>query len=1134
MDAATTTHIFVSYAHDDGAELARRLVDDLQSAGFYAWLDRSRLAGGACWTTEIEKAIDESQVVVVLLTNGSYNSDICRAEQLRALRKRKHVIPVLAQQGSEIPLHLEAKTYRDFTGTEPYSAQVEGLVRDILERKGNVSLREEFRHTYVTAPPLPRNYVERPHALESLRAVLITDSGGSSIALTALKGMGGIGKTVLAQAICHDQVIQQAFPDGVIWVTAGREPVYDLITRMREVRRALNDNLTIGETELECINRYRNVIRGKAALVVVDDVWASRDIEPFRAESPRSRILFTTRDASIAAAIGAEEHIADLLTEDQSRDVLARWSGVGANALPLEANDLIRECGRLPLALSMIGAMLRGKPHEYWRHVSNLLRGDDLGKIGTDFPHYAHKDLLRTMQVSVDGLDPKVRDRYFTLAVLLDDMPVHPAIQQALWSADELDALDTAEKLVSLSLAQREGDNRGIRLHDLQLDYLRSHYDDKSTLHLIQGAVRLSSMTIEKDPHQFVSQIIGRLLPHMELPEIQRFTSALVCANRKPWLRLLSATLHPPGTGLVRTLEGHSASINRVAITPDGLKAVSASWDNNLKVWDLESGRELQTLCGHSASVTCDVISPDGLHVVSSSEDDTLRLWDLSLGQEIRLMIGHGGSVTGAAFLQDGRRAISSSWDKTLKVWDLESGRALQTLKGHSASVTGVAVFANGSRAISASADHTLKVWNLESGREIHTLVGHSDIVFDVTLFPEEMLAVSASRDQTLKIWDLESGRELRTLTGHSGFVYGATVFPDGHRIVSASRDKTLKVWESESGREVRTLKGHSASVTSVVVTPDGRRAVSSSWDKTLKVWELESGPEIRTVAGHSGFVSSVAGSSDGRFGVSASWDGTLKVWDVTSGHELRTFVGHRASVDGVAVTRNGKLVVSASLDTTLKVWDLESARELRTLVGHTNAVSGVVMTPDGRLVVSASRDNTLKIWDLESGRELGTLAGHSDGVTSVAVTPDGRKVVSASLDKTLKVWEVLTGRELCTLEGHSQPVSGVAITPDGRRAVSASWDNTIQIWDLESSRNVRSLRGHLDRVASVAVSPEGGAAVSASVDKSLRVWDLLSGKEIAAFTCDAPAYCCVFIGSRIVAGDQNGRVHFLSLETNR
>jgi hypothetical protein len=62
-------HIFVFYAHSDGAELARRFVDDFQGAGFHAWLDKSRLVGGACWTAEIEKAIDESQVVIVLLTN---------------------------------------------------------------------------------------------------------------------------------------------------------------------------------------------------------------------------------------------------------------------------------------------------------------------------------------------------------------------------------------------------------------------------------------------------------------------------------------------------------------------------------------------------------------------------------------------------------------------------------------------------------------------------------------------------------------------------------------------------------------------------------------------------------------------------------------------------------------------------------------------------------------------------------------------------------------------------------------------------------------------------------------------------------------------------------------------------------
>src|SRR6267378_2332806 len=106
-------------------------------------------------------------------------------------------------------------------------------------------------------------------------------------------------------------------------------------------------------------------------------------------------------------------------------------------------------------------------------------------------------------------------------------MPAQPPVQQTLWSADEFDALDTAELFVSLSLAQRDGDN-GIRLHDLQLDYVRAQYPDREALELIRGAVRLSSHVIGRDPSQFSSQLVGRLLPHCDKPFIAHFTGGLV------------------------------------------------------------------------------------------------------------------------------------------------------------------------------------------------------------------------------------------------------------------------------------------------------------------------------------------------------------------------------------------------------------------------------------------------------------------------------------------------------------------------------------------------------------------------------------------------------------------------------
>ena len=1133
MPPSAQSRIFISYAHRDGAELAKRLQKDLKAKRFDPWLDKQRLHGGSSWTKDIETALDKADFVLALLTPGSYVSEICRAEQLRSLRKGKCVIPLKAHENTDIiPLHLETKNYRDFTTTGNYTNAFAKLLEDLHARKG-IKLKPRFRQTYVTAPPLPVNFVERPEALEALRDALITDDGGSQIALTALEGMSGIGKTVLAQALCHDEVVQQAFPDGVVWVTIGKEGALDVVTRMREVGKAFGDDLSRYDNELGAKNQYRSTIRDKAALIVVDDVWSVKDVEPFRAQSsPRTRLLFTTRDSSIAAAVGAREHVADLLTEQESRDVLARWSGTEVAKLPTMADDLMQKCGRLPLALSMVGAMLRGKPTTMWKYVNELLRNANLEKIKMQFPDYPHPNVFRAIQVSVNALDTAPRERYLALAVLLEEIPVSPGIQQCLWDVDEGEASETAEQFLCLSLAQRDRVEGSIRLHNLQLDYVRAQYPDRNALALIQGAVRLSANVIARDPRQFSSQLVGRLLPHGDTPAIGRFAARVVAGTRTTWLRPLQPTLHPAGTSLIRTLEGHSESVLGVAVSEDGRRAVSASRDNTLKVWDVDSGRALRTLEGHSDFVFGVAVSGDGRRAVSASRDKTLKVWDIDSGCELRTLKGHADRVLGVAVSGDGRRAVSASDDRTLKVWDVDSGRELRTLKGHDGPVNAVAVSRDGRRAVSASSDNTLKVWDAENGRELRTLEGHSDAVYGVVVSGDGQRAVSASSDNTLKVWELDSGREPRNLQGHYGPVYGVAVSGDGRRAVSASADNTLKVWDVDSGRQLRNLEGHADDVRGVAVSGDGLRAVSASADKTLKVWAVEGGSEVRTLQGHSAVVLGVAVSGDGRRAVSASADNTLKVWELDSGRELRTLEGHSTIVSGVAVSRDGRRAVSASWDHTLRVWELGSRRQRRPLLGHSGYVSGVAVSGDGRRAVSASSDYTLKVWDVENGRELCTLEGHSREVYGVAVSKDGRRAVSASADKTLKVWDVDSGRELQTLEGHSDLVYSVAVSGDGLRAVSASRDKTLKVWDVDSGREARSLQGHYGPVYGVAVSGDGRRAASASEDHTLKVWEIESGAQLATFTCDAAARCCAFGDNlKLIAGDEAGRVHFLRLE---
>jgi WD40 repeat protein len=870
--------VFISYARKDGSETAQCLRNLLHGPNCEVWLDTEKIRGGASWSKALEQALNACDVLIAVLTPASYISEICRAEQIWALDEGKRVIPVLAGPGAPVPIHLKSLNYRK------YPEHQADLLAD-LNATVPAPTPTPRPLRYDTVPNLPQNHVIRAKPLADLRDLVFTEGAGANIAVTALAGMGGIGKTVLATALCRDLVVQRAFPDGIAWITIGREWDGDFVTRMREVARALGDDLSSYDNRLACENRYRTILREKAALVVVDDVWNLGDLQPLLVEAPRSRFLFTTRDAGIAKAVTDRKYSANLLSDPEARNLLARWAGIAVEALPPVAQQIIQQCGDLAAAVAQVGASLRDLSPDEWRDTLDALERADISGIEDRLPP-GQKSFFKSLAVSVEALPAQMQDRYRKLAVLLEDVPAPLVVLRTLWKVNEPEARRTARYFVDRSLASWEQPAepaRGIRLHDLQLDYVRVRFDDQAALKSIHGALRLSANVIARTPEEFASQMVGRLLPHAGMGAVAEFTKDVAQGAARPWLKPLWPCLHPPGTSLIRTLVGHSASDRGVAVTPDGRRAVSASGGNTLKVWDLESGQERRTLAGHSGPVFDVAITADGRRAVSASRDKTLKVWDLETGQELRTLAGHSDYVSGVAVTADGRRAVSASNDKTLKVWDLETAEELRTLAGHSSSVDGVAVTADGRRAVSAS-------W-----------------------------------DKTLKVWDLETGKELRTLAGHSSSVYGVAVSADGRRAVSASQDNTLKVWDLESGRELRTLAGHSDSVTSVSVTAGGRRAVSASWDKTLKVWDLESGQELRTLAGHSASVYGVAVTADGRRALSASWDKTLKVWDLQTGQELRTLAGHSDSVRGVSVTADGRRAVSASADNTLKVWDLET-----------------------------------------------------------------------------------------------------------------------------------------------------------------------------------------------------------------
>jgi WD40 repeat protein len=665
---------------------------------------------------------------------------------------------------------------------------------------------------------------------------------------------------------------------------------------------------------------------------------------------------------------------------------------------------------------------------------------------------------------------------------------------------------------------------------------LLTDYDyipDDEDLHLVQGAIRLCTHVVAADKTQLAGQLLGRL-PIETSARINALRQQAERWQGVPWLRPLTPLLTSPGGALLFTLAGHTGRVRAVAITSDGQRAISASDDQTVKVWDLERGAEERTLTGHADWVRAVAVIPNGLRAISASDDHTLKIWDIETGAAELTIDTYGDWVWALAVTPDGRYAISASDDRTLKIWDLERGTVERMLKGHSAEVNAVAVAPDGRVLVSGSDDRTLRVWDLSRGTEVGILKGHTAKVNAVAVTPNGRHAISASADDTLRVWELEQSgaAQPRTVTARAYRVRGLAVTPDGRRVITAFEDYTLKVWDLEHEVEERSLEGHTDWVNAVAVTPDGRYAVSASDDHTLKVWDLSRVVERRTFRVHTDRVRAVMVMPDGRRAISTSDDHTLRVWDMALGIVERTLTSYNHWV--VTVAPDGRRIISASSHATLRVWDFESGSEQCTFMKHTDRIRAVSVTPDGRHVISAGDDRTIRVWDIETGAEELRIDVQVHWIRGLAVTPDGRYALSASDRRALKLWNLADGSEERTFRGHTARVNAVTITPNGHFAISASDDHTLRVWNIEEAVEQHMLTGHTARVGAVAITRDGQYAISASDDCTLRVWDLEKGQPVASFTGESPLLTCAVSPCErtVVAGDQSGWVHFLCLES--
>ena len=583
---------------------------------------------------------------------------------------------------------------------------------------------------------------------------------------------------------------------------------------------------------------------------------------------------------------------------------------------------------------------------------------------------------------------------------------------------------------------------------------------------------------------------------------------------------------------------GHSMKVNAVALSFDNRLLASASADNTIRLWDVNSGRELRALLGHRGWVKCISFSPDGRFLASGSNDKKIKVWDVATGSELHSLEGHSQAVEAIAFSSDGRLLASGSADNTVKLWDLEAGKEVNTLRGHTDWVTSIAFSSNGQLLASGSKDNTVRLWTLGTGREARVLRGHTDRIKALAFNSNDEWLASACADGTVKLWKTNTGKEGRTLNSHAGSVIAVAFVANNQQLLSASYNKVVTLWDVATGREV-SASGKAASldfVESIVFARDGKSFASSA-DKSVELYETATARKLRTFDSHAAGFYAIALSANGRWFACGGKDNKVRLWDTTTGRELSALVGHSGYVTSLAFTKDGNWLVSGSLDRTIRIWDTTNGRQKGKLVAS-DGINALAVSIDDRWVASAGYDRSVGIWDFNNGTQLTKLSGHTGEVTSVAFSANGKWLASGSVDQTIRIWDTTTWAEVRVLSV-KYPVTAIAFSPDNRwlgsggevgvelfdvstwqetrdihndkgqvRAltfspdsaslVMASSDRAILIWDMAAPSQPRLLLGHSDSVNAVAFSSDGKWIFSSSDDGTAMLWDAVSGNKAA------------------------------------
>lgn len=535
---------------------------------------------------------------------------------------------------------------------------------------------------------------------------------------------------------------------------------------------------------------------------------------------------------------------------------------------------------------------------------------------------------------------------------------------------------------------------------------------------------------------------------------------------------------------LIRTFDANH--VVDLAFSPDSSQLIIShgfgATSNDLKIWDIESGREIVTL--GEGVFTGLTFSPDGVYIagirLSSCCFDTY-VWDVAFGEtllEKSMDIQADDDLV--AFSPDGQTLVVVDRSGSFSVLDSHTREVIHTvvldLNLDDLHPAEAAFTLDGDSLVTVSSQGIIRIWEAEN----YSLTSTIDLNWNprlARLSPDGKRIAAINWNGSMRVWDTRTGE---LVNQRENFIAGNPLVdfsPDGTLLASADFYGAIWIWDVASGIPRLTLPRYESPITSLDFNSDGTVLASASRDGTVHLWDITSGERYHTITTDGGgpHITTSIDSQD-RLLIA---DGQLvQLYDLATYkpiawfHDLNTFSSQFETKEFISAIafENDRLAVATSVGN-IYFWEIGEPVNITRELTHLNIHVMAIYNADN--LIFAGENSVVLEWSSSGIRILTphnswiyALASYDKVIASAGCAQseqsfwDGSPVCTG-VDLRIGIFNELSGfydvfsqnfTIVSQANGHTAPIQDIAFNHDGTLLATASDDGTILLWGNPAS----------------------------------------------------------------------------------